>query len=82
MDNRQIYEDIETIILEIDTLTKDQIKDKLNNILIDPCRYCGIRCNTIPTYGREINPQSSGGPSESYIYNLCSNCDRVLSWSM
>lgn len=76
------YEEIEKLINEFDTLTKEQIKDRLQNLLIDPCPYCDVRCHTIQKYGRDIYPHLVSKPTGSYVYTVCSNCDHISSWSM
>ncbi len=80
--SRQTYEEIEKLLFEINDLNIHQIKHRLSNLLIDPCEYCKVRCNTISKYGRELNSNSAGGSAGSYIYNVCSNCNEVLSWTM
>lgn len=82
MTNQQIYEDIEKLIEEIDNIPLSEIKNKLLYLLPDPCEYCRVRCDRINKFGRDINPGSAGGTAGSYVYTLCSHCNKCVGWSM
>ena len=77
MAGRQTYEEIEQLMNDIDTLTKEQIFNRLSQLLIDPCPKCLLRCDFIEIRGRDLNPDCIGGAAGSYTYEVCSNCKHV-----
>ena len=48
---RQMYEEIEQLMNDMDDLNKIEIKDRLSRLLIDPCPKCLVRCDSIEMRG-------------------------------
>jgi hypothetical protein len=55
--------------------------DSLESELPQKCPNCDQRAPVITKRGIQINPRAMYGAAEA-IYNLCSNCDYIHSWSI
>ena len=82
MAGQQTYEEIENLINDMDALSKEQIKDRLKLLLIDPCKVCNVRCEIISKRGYHLDPTLINNPTGLYCYEVCSNCNNIESWSL
>ncbi|HSW76979.1 MAG TPA: hypothetical protein VLG50_08025 [Candidatus Saccharimonadales bacterium] len=77
-----ICEEIEELIRDMDTLSIDQIKERLKNILINPCDQCHQRCGTKSMRGSQLFPETINTPTESHSFEVCAHCHYVVSWCL
>lgn len=76
-----IYKDIQMLLSNFETLSKDEIRKQLIDILPGPCKNCDVICPSIEKYGKELNPDARYDAAES-LYTLCSNCKYIQSWTL
>ena len=74
------YKDIEILLSNFETLSKDEIREQLTNILPKPCKNCNFICPSIEKYGKELNPDARCDAAKA-LYTLCSNCKYIQSWT-
>lgn len=80
MGDNNTYKIIENLLDNWDNLTKDNIKERLIEILPPICPKCNMRYDIVEKYGREIN-KNARFDAASTLYALCSNCHYVHSYT-
>jgi len=77
--SKQLYYELKNFLNEdFNILSKDQIKNKLVEILdlVQPCPKCKGLHEPISKFGRELDPDARYGAAET-LYTLCPNCKYV-----
>ena len=78
MTDMNVYKDIEILLTNFESLSKDEIREQLMNILPEPCKNCNVICSSIEKYGKELDPDARYDAAEA-LYTICSNCKCIQS---
>ena len=73
-----VYDDIQNLLNKFESLSKDEIRRQLMNILPEPCKNCNCICRSIEKYGKELDPDSRYDAAEA-LYTIYSNCKCIQS---
>ncbi len=70
---------IKDLLADWDNLSKDEIKEKLEQILPKPCPGCHGLYAPIGKFGRELDPNAKYTAAETY-YFVCPACKYIHSY--